>query len=283
MTDSTRAPRGNLHAYARDVFTHGGAQHAVYRRGEGPAVLVITELPGITREVVGFADRLVTLGFTAVLPDVFDNAESPTLRRGPTRLYHTAMFARACVRREFTTFALGKSSPVVTWLRALAAHEHAAAGGPGVGVVAMCFTGGFALAMAVDPVVLAPVLSQPSLPLPLHARARASIDCAAKDLAAVRQRCEHEDLKVLGLRFRGDPYVPDERFQLLRDQLGDGFVAVELAQRDGHPHGPLPHRHCVLTYDLIDAPGQPTRAALDQVLAHLSERLHPVQATRALP
>jgi len=80
-------------------------------------------------------------------------------------------------------------------------------------------------------------------------------------------------LRVLGLRFDGDPNVPRERFAFLRERLGDGFVAVELRQEDGHPDGPLGKRHSVLTGDLVDEPGEPSRAALDQVLEHFRTRL----------
>jgi dienelactone hydrolase len=179
----------------------------------------------------------------------------------------------ACISREFSVLAAGRSSPVVSWLRALAHDEHARAGGPGVGVVGMCFTGGFALAMAVDDLVLAPVLSQPSLPFPVGASRKGSVDTSDADLAIVKQRCDAEGLRVLGLRFDGDPFVPRERFAFLKDRLGDGFVAVELHQDDGHPDGELAKSHSVLTGDLIDEPGEPTRAALDQVLDLFRRRL----------
>ena len=130
----------------------------------------------------------------------------------------------------------------------------------------MCFTGGFALAMAVDPVVLAPVLSQPSLPFPISKRHRAGIDTSDADLSLVADRCAADSLRVVGLRFDGDPFVPGERFEMLRRRLGDGFVSIELDQSDGNPNGPLGHRHSVLTGDLIDMPGEPTRHALDTVL-----------------
>jgi dienelactone hydrolase len=177
-----------------------------------------------------------------------------------------------CISREFTLFVTGRASPITRWLRALARHEHARAGGPGVGMIGMCVSGGFALAAATDPVVLAPVLSQPSLPAGSK-RAAASIDCSSEDLAVVAGRCTREGLRVLGLRFEGDPHVPAARFAFLKEKLGDGFVAVELPQSAGHPLGPLPERHSVLTGDLIDAPGEPTRAALDQVLELFRRKL----------
>jgi hypothetical protein len=115
----------------------------------------------------------------------------------------------------------------------------------------MCFRGGFALAMAVDRRVLAPVMAQPGLPLAVTPGRRHAIDCSPADLACVAQRCRREGL---------------ERFALLREELGDGFVAVELDPADRNPAGPLPRPHSVLTGDLVDQSGTPTRAALDRVL-----------------
>ncbi len=237
-------------------------------------MLVITEVPGISPMVLGFADRVVALGCTAVLPDLFGEAgRDPTPGGRVDGLYGLRTFVEVCVSREFTLFAAGRSSPVVSWLRALAAQEHERCGGPGVGVVGMCLSGGFALAMAADARVIAPVLSQPSLPLAATARQRRAVDCDDAALDAVAGRCAREGLRVLGLRFRGDRYVPEERFASLRARLGDGFVAVELEQADGHPEGPMPWRHSVLTGDLVDAPGEPTREALEKVLALFREKL----------
>ncbi len=272
--EKARAPKGDLGTYTREEFTHEDATHCVYRKGQGPAVLVIAEMPGISPQVLGFSDRLVALGCTAVLPDLFGTAGRDPLRQDlGTKLYALSTMVRTCIRREFTVLATGRSSPVVEWLRALAAHEHERCGGPGVGVVGMCFTGGFALAMAADARVLAPVLSQPSLPLGITARQKRSIDCAPATLDAVADRCATEGLRVLGLRFKDDPFVPEQRFAFLRQRLGDGFVAVELPQEAGHPNGPMRWRHSVLTGDLIDTPGEPTREALDGVLSLFRERL----------
>jgi dienelactone hydrolase len=168
--------------------------------------------------------------------------------------------------------ATGKSSPVVTWLRALAAAEHERCGGPGVGAVGMCFTGGFALAMAADDRLLAPVLSQPSLPVGMSRRHRRNIDIAPEELATVKRRCAADGLQVLGLRFSSDRFVPRERFEFLRDELGDAFIAVELDDDAANPDATM-KPHSVLTEHLIDEPGQATRAALDQVLELFRSRL----------
>jgi dienelactone hydrolase len=281
MTDGTteptrpRAPRGDLATYEQYPYTADGVTHTVYRKGTGPVVVVITEMPGISPMVVGFADRVIALGCTAVLPDLFGEAgkDPTTIGKAAAAGYGLRSMGGACISREFSVMAAGKSSPVVSWLRALAHDEHARAGGPGVGVVGMCFTGGFALAMAVDDLVLAPVMSQPSLPFPVGAARRGGVDTSDADLAIVKQRCDTEGLRVLGLRFDGDPFVPRERFGFLKERLGDGFVAVELRQEDGHPDGELAKSHSVLTGDLVDEPGEPTRAALDRVLDLFRRRL----------
>jgi dienelactone hydrolase len=263
-----------LAAYERATFTHDGATRAVFRRGTGPAVIVIAEMTGVTPKVVEFADRVAAIGCTAVLPHLFGTPGRDPYTGG--RLAGAGIMLSslvpACVSREFTVFATGRSSPVVSWLRALATDEHGRCGGPGVGAVGMCFTGGFALAMATDERVLAPVLSQPSLPLRPIGSSRRSIDISPAELDTVKGRCSAEGLQVLGLRFRGDRLVPAERFAFLADELGDGFVAVEIDDESANPDAAGP-AHSVLTEHLVDEPGQPTRDALDQVLELFRARL----------
>lgn len=266
--------RGELATYTRERFAHEEYAYDLYRKGQGPAVLVLAEMPGISPQVLGFADRVAALGCTVVLPHLFGTpGRDPLVRDLSTSLYAVGSMVRGCISREFTTFATGRSSPVVTYLRALARHEHARCGGPGVGVVGMCFTGGFGLAMAVEPCVLAPVLSQPSMPVGPTDEHKRGIDCSREELEVVQRRCAREGLQVLGLRFHGDPLVPAERFQFLRDKLGDAFVSVELQQSDGHPASPMPRHHSVLTASLVDEPGAPTRDALDRVLTLFRDKL----------
>jgi dienelactone hydrolase len=240
----------------------------VWVGGTGPAVIVIHEMPGLHPGVVDFARRVVDAGFTAYLPSLFGTPGQPFGQSAVVR-----SLLRVCVSREFTVFALGRTSPVVTRLRALAAIAHDECGGPGVGAVGMCFTGGFALAMAVDDRMLAPVLSQPGMPPPLGARRRAALSMSGADLARVRERTVRDGLCVLGLRFTGDAAVPEERFATLRRELGEAFLAVEIDSTPGNPHGIPRGAHSVLTRDLVDEPGHPTRAALNQVLVFYRERL----------
>ncbi|MER6999422.1 dienelactone hydrolase family protein [Streptomyces sp. NPDC000410] len=266
----------DLTGYEKSTFTHEGIGRPILRRGTGPAVIVMAEIPGITPKVLEFADRLAAIGCTAVLPVLFgEPGRDPRPdAHGPLSAgrYTASSMLKVCVSREFTVLATGRSSRVVAWLRALAADEHERCGGPGVGAVGMCLTGGFALAMATDARLIAPVLSQPSLPLAVSAGRSRTIDIGAEELAVVRGRCEREGLQVMGLRFKGDRLVPGDRFAFLRRELGDAFVAVELDDGAANPDGVLPP-HSVLTEHLLDAPGEPTRAALDQVLGLFRARL----------
>ena len=234
--------------FTEDVFDG----KPVFRRGSGPAVIVVHEVPGITPLVAQFGREVADEGMTAVLPSLFGTPGKP-MSVG----YAASSFVRACISKEFTALALGETSPIIEWLKALARHEHERCGGPGVGAVGMCFTGGFALGMMVDPVVLAPVLSQPSTPLPLGKKRKAAVGLSDADLAAVKQRVA-EGICVLGLRYSGDPAVPADRFETLRRELGDGFVAVELPGR----------KHSVLTEHRDDA-------SVRQVLDFFKERLLP--------
>lgn len=262
-----------LEDFTRGSFRHEGTDHPVLRSGHGPAVVVVAEFPGITPDVARLARRVRDLGCTVVLPDLFGVAGRDALAGGPLRVLTGGLrtIGQICVSREFSLFALGRTSPVVPWLRALARAEHERCGGPGVGVVGMCLTGGFALAMATDEVVVAPVLSQPSLPLPLGRRRRESTDIGEDDLAVVEQRCA-AGLSVLGMRFEGDSVSPGPRFETLRRRLGDAFVAIELPDASANPDG-FGRPHSVLTTHLVDREGEPTREALDAVLDLFRARL----------
>lgn len=261
----------DLRDFERTEFTHDGTTRTVFRRGTGPAVIVIAEIPGITPKVLDFARKVADLGCTAVLPHLFGIPGLDPNASNLAALKGMASVVPSCISKEFTILATGKTSPVVNWLRALARAEHERCGGPGVGAIGMCFTGGYALAMATDDVILAPVLSQPSMPLGLTAKQRRNIDISPADLEVVKGRCA-AGLNVIGMRFKSDKLVPAERFDFLREQLGDAFIAVELEDADANPDARLPP-HSVVTEHLIDEPGQATRAALDQVLELFRTRL----------
>ena len=266
-TDDAGAREAALAGFTKESFEADGKRRDVYRMGSGPAVIVISEIPGITPRVAEFGRRVAAAGCTAVLPSLFGEPG-----REPSGVYAFQSIGPACISREFSAFALKKTSPVTVWLRKLAAAEHERCGGPGVGVVGMCFTGGFALAMMVDDVVLAPVLSQPSLPFPVSKKFKADIGISDADLSRVKERTAAGTC-VLGLRFSNDPFCFEERFETLRRELGEAFIAVEIDSAPGNPYGHPKQAHSVLTEHLVDKEGTPTRAALDQTLTFFREKL----------
>ena len=260
----------SLEDFARRGITLDGVTKQVYVGGSGPAVIVMSEMPGISPHVARFARWVRDAGFTVYMPSLFGrDGAVPDAEEG------AAVFRQACVSAEFRAFAANQSSPVTQWLRALARLAHQQCGGPGVGAVGMCFTGNFALTMMLEPSMLAPVLSQPSLPL----KDAAALEIAPEDLRAVRERLEREDLTVLAYRFEGDRFCRAERFAAYAAALGDRFVGRVLpdgaANTDVAPffavHVACPHS--VVTAHLIDEAGQPTIAARDEILSFFARRL----------
>jgi dienelactone hydrolase len=222
-----------LEGWRQGTFTAAGLTRSTFRRGVGPAVIVIHEIPGITPKVIEFANDVVDRGLTAVLPSLVGRPGKP-----PSKLYEASSIVRICVAEEFTTWALNRTSPVVAWLRALAKATHAEVGGPGVGAVGMCFSGGFVLGMMLDDVVIAPVASQPSMPFALgRAERKASVGLADNDFARVAERSK-DGCNVLGLRFLDDKLV-GSRFETLRSALGDSFIAIELPSAHRRDHSVL--------------------------------------------
>ncbi|MBL8553733.1 MAG: dienelactone hydrolase family protein [Phenylobacterium sp.] len=254
-----------LEGFEKIRFKAGKWTRDVYKRGSGPAVIVIHEIPGLHPLVLAFAERVAAAGMTVYCPSLFGTPGKPA-----SRGYALAEVAKAfCVRREFYFWARDRSSPIVDWLRALARQAHADCGGKGVGAVGMCFTGGYALAMMTEPSVVAPVLSQPSMPIaPKTGSGRAAFDCSAAEIACARRRFIDEDLSMIGLRFKTDELVPDERFARYKAEFGDRFEGHEFEDADAKPAFIPPHS--VLTLHLAD--DGPTKAAEQRVIQFFKER-----------
>jgi len=218
--------------WAHDLFSAAGFTRDVYRKGTGPAVVVVHEIPGITPAVMRFAEEIVAAGFTVAMPLLVGE-----VGREPDGKYMAASMSKVCVSREFTTMAMRKTSPIISWLRALAKQLHREVGGKGVGAVGMCFSGGFALGMMLDDVMVAPVLSQPSLPFAFGKARAADLNLSPDDQLAVQRRAV-EGCQVLGLRYTGDRLVGN-RFDSLRKLLGEQFIAVEFASTGKSDHSVL--------------------------------------------
>jgi len=251
-------------------ITLDGVTKVVHAAGSGPAVIVMTEMPGISPQVARFARWVRDAGFTVYMPSLFGrDGAVPGADEG------AAVFQRACVSAEFRALAANESSPVTKWLRSLARLAHDECGGPGVGAIGMCFTGNFALTMMLEPSMLAPVLSQPSLPL----NNPSGIEIAPDEVKAVRERLERDDLTVMAYRFEGDKFCMAERFAAYKEALGDRFIGRVLPDSAANTDlAPFFERyvttpHSVVTAHLIDEVGQPTIAARDEILGFFKHRL----------
>lgn len=259
-----------LSDFSKTDFTHDGWTHPVYRGGSGPAVLVMHEIPGITPQVLSFAERVVAEGYTVFMPDLFGTPGKP-MSNG----YSVEQMLRACIGREFSLLAGRKSSRITQWLRALSRQIYDEVGGKGIGAIGMCITGNFALALMVDPWVMAPVLAEPSLPIPVpfNTSNKRELHLSDADLSTVKTRAREEGQCVLGLRFTGDKLCPPERFERLREELGEQFEGIEIDSSPGNPFNHPKQAHSVVTTHLVDETGQPTQEALLRVISFFAENL----------
>ena len=265
MTDS------DISDFETRIFEFSGKAKTVLTLGKsGPAVIVIHEVYGFTPTMARFCRWLRDAGFRVYAPILFGKPNA-----GNREAQSLGRILGLCISSEINLFAKGRSSPVVDWLKLLCRRAHEECGGPGVGVIGMCLTGGFALSLAVDPVVLAPVLAQPSLP----ALSPTALDINSTDLGIIRRRIAQDGLTVPGYRFEGDKVCRAERFDTLRRELGGGFVPVVLPDACANPDSPTAKAkqppHSVFTGDLVDEPGQPTREAVNEVIRYFQSKLCP--------
>lgn len=268
---TVRAQSDPLDDFLRRDISVGDTNKTVYVSGAGPAVVLMPEMPGISPDVARFARWVRDAGFTVYLPSLFgvDGAY-------PLAEARETVVRRACVSAEFRAFAGGGTSPVVTWLRGLARLAHAEHGGPGVGAIGLCFTGNFALTMALEPAVIAPVVNHPSLPLDDPA----GLEISEEDAAAVAERVARDGLQVLAYRFDNDSWCTGRRFAAYRALLGDAFdgrvLRADTANTDPPPffRDVVGCAHSVVTAHLVDEEGHPTMQARDEIIAFLSERLN---------
>ncbi len=268
----------DLSDFMQRTVTLNDIAKVVYVGGTGPAVIVMTEMPGISPHVARFARWVRDAGFTVYMPSLFGrDGAVPKADEGADT------FRRTCMSAEFNAFKRNASSPVTQWLRMLARTVHAECGGPGVGAIGMCFTGNFALTMMLEPAMLAAVLAQPSLPL----NDPEGLEISPPELADVRERLEKENLTVLAYRFAGDAVCRAERFAAYKKALGDRFVSRVLPDDAANHDAPeffaryVPVPHSVVTIHLIDEAGQPTIAARDEILGFFADRLAPSTVERS--
>lgn len=249
-------------------LTFENETRSVFRKGKGPAVIVMHEVPGLHPGVIRLANAFCDAGLTVWLPSLFGKPGKEV-----NAFNITASLVHCCVVHEFTVLATSKNSPVTSWLRCLARYAHTECGGPGVGVIGMCMTGGFALAMMVEEAVLVPVVCNPSLPFALTPDRKRDLGIDEDTLVQAKARSATQGICVLGLRFTADIFVPTERFHRLHEEFGPNFQAIEIDSSHGNCHGIDRFAHSVLGVHYVDEPNHPTVVAESQTVAFIRDRL----------
>lgn len=249
-------------------FSKKGYRHQVYKKGDnkGPGVLIIQELPGIMPETIEFANRLADDGYTVYMPHLFGGLGV----KGGEPIKN---LGKMCVSFEFRMLATKRKSPITDWLRQLARVMQNETGGP-VAAIGMCFTGSFALALMMDDTIAAPVLSQPAhFDGMLAGDKRSSVGVTEEELEAAVARSEKDNVPVMGFRFTNDVMCPRSRFDYLHELFNERFRRFEIDSSLFNKNKIPLKAHSVFTVDYVDEPGHPTRAAYEELLSFLQERL----------
>ncbi len=164
------------------------------------------EFPGISTNLVELANTLAQ-HFRIVIPSILGRDGDPKI---------SDSLQQICVRREVHLLARRGVSADVVWLRDFADVHVARGRNEGYSVIGMCFTGNFALALAVDPRDAAAVMAQPSIPV-----WPGTLGLSRLDRKALQSRT---DLRVQGYRFRRDRLSPAAKLTAATRLLGSGRI-----------------------------------------------------------
>lgn len=254
------APKG-LEGWIRSEHGHDGLTRSVFSKGAGPWIILIHELPYLTPAVARLGDAFVAAGFSVAMPSLTGRPG------GDYSLWRSTVGSwQLCVSKEFREGLTNDGDPqAVHWIRSLARTLGPSAP---VGVIGLCFSGGFALAAASDPVVAAAVACEPSLPL----LKPGALGVSPAAVTAINARADATAMRVY--RFEGDDVAPCERMLGLGAALTGDLEGRCLPDKTANPaYKRWPPHHSVVTNHLIDAPGEATRAAMDQIIAFFQWRL----------
>ena len=255
--------------YSSFELSDGEFKKTVFTKGKGPAIIIMHELPGMSPETILFANHLVKQGFKIYLPLMFGEPMMAADAASSAK-----NMAHLCVSKEFHLFTSGKTSPIVHWLRALCRQAHEECGGTGVGAIGMCLTGGFAIPLMVEPSMMAPALSQPSLPInPILGKD--SLGCSEEDYQAACARAKKENMPIIGFRFSHDALAAKEKFDRLNRDLGDLFIDETIDSSLGNQDGLPIYAHSVMTLHFQNNPSHPTYQAREKLVDFYQSRLMP--------
>jgi dienelactone hydrolase len=250
-------------------FSRDGIDHRVFFTGDGPPILVLHELPGLSPSAARFGRRLAAEGFRVYMPLLFGEQGQDDWKKAQKEL---------CVSREFANLAAGVSAPIVDWLRALVNEISARHGQSSVGAIGMCLTGAFAIPLILERCVVAPVAAQPGVPFSALFRAigvgngewASQMNISDADLSSAAARAERDQITLMAVRFEKDRICPKERLDRLQSAFGARLLRREL------PGGSFlnpPHATLTAGFEQADDPNAPARVLFKDLVKFLQARL----------
>ncbi|MGW9630603.1 dienelactone hydrolase family protein [Agromyces sp. NPDC055520] len=258
-----------LGRWRRTMVSDGTLAVECLERGEGPGVILLPEIPGIMPGTIELGDLLVEHGFTVVMPSLFG-----VPGRRPGVLAQVATLAKLCVMAEFRAFSLDLRGQITDFLRLVARDLASRTSGRGVGIVGMCFTGGFAIATAVTTdEILATVVSQPAAPFAVSPSRARSIGVPANALERYATDRDGAAPCVLGLRFTRDRTSGDARLATLERHLGRAVRIVRIPSGADAADGTPAPAHSVLTGGVREDPPNRAFDERERMFEFLGERL----------
>ena len=193
----------------------------VYVKGQGKPILLLQELPGIDASTIALVDRLNLAGYRVYLPHFLGKI-------GKNRPTMNGLYMVFCMRKEFNAFSQFKLSPIANWMRALCKNIRTMEKSSGVGVIGMCLTGNFAMALMADEAVIAGISCQPSLP---HKK-DVGLHMSPKETADARQGMKDKG-GVLVMSYDQDVLCPLTRIKEI-DSTFKPFVQIKTFKGEGH-------------------------------------------------
>ena len=100
-------PEADLTGWTGEPFAAAGFTYDVYRKGQGPGVVLIPEMPGIHPGVLALGNYLVDNGFTVAIPSLYGTPGAAAIR--PATI---PILLRGCVAKEFAAMATNKDRPI---------------------------------------------------------------------------------------------------------------------------------------------------------------------------
>lgn len=189
----------------------------------GPAVVLLHELPGLSPADLALAKCIMKKNFTVYLPVLFGE---------PGQDRPAVGYFQSCAFGEFDCSTLSTRSPILNWLEKVCQRVSELSEGP-IGVIGMCLTGAFPLALLRDGVEAA-VLCQPTLPFDsifrrAIGRQKSDIGIDERD----RELATQSHVPLLAMRYKNDARCPDERIRTFQSLFQERFALIEL-EGDGH-------------------------------------------------